>query len=88
MVLESENGFTVIVTTHRVAPMSIQQILSQGLDPNEFSAIVIKGVHAPVAAYAPYCGKLIRVNTSGVTTADLTQLIFRHRRIPMFPWEG
>jgi microcystin degradation protein MlrC len=88
VVLESENGFTVIVTTHRVAPMSIQQILSQGLDPNEFSAIVIKGVHAPVAAYAPYCGKLIRVNTSGVTTADLTQLIFRHRRIPMFPWEG
>ena len=88
VVLESENGFTVIVTTHRVAPMSIQQILSQGLDPNEFSAIVIKGVHAPVAAYAPYCGKLIRVNTSGVTTADLTQLTFRHRRIPMFPWEA
>jgi microcystin degradation protein MlrC len=87
VVLESENGFTVIVTTHRVAPMSIQQILSQGLDPNDYSAIVIKGVHAPVAAYAPYCGMLIRVNTSGVTTADLTQLTFRHRRVPMFPWE-
>jgi microcystin degradation protein MlrC len=87
VVLENENGFTLIVTTHRVAPMSIQQILSQGLDPKEFAAIVIKGVHAPVAAYAPYCGKLIRVKTSGVTTADLTQLTFRHRRVPMFPWE-
>jgi microcystin degradation protein MlrC len=88
VVLESENGFTLIVTTHRVAPLSIQQILSQGLDPIKFAAIVIKGVHAPVAAYAPYCGKLIRVNTSGVTTADLTQLNFRHRRVPMFPWEA
>ena len=55
VVLENENGFTLIVTTDRVAPMSIQQILSQGLDPKEFAAIVIKGVHAPVAAYAPHC---------------------------------
>lgn len=86
-VLEGENGLTLVVTSYRVGPMSIQQILSQGIEPNDFSAIVIKGVHAPVAAYAPYCGKLIRVNTGGVTTADLTQLIFHHRRVPMFPWE-
>jgi microcystin degradation protein MlrC len=86
-VLEGENGLTVIATTHRVGPMSIQQVLSQNLEPRDFEAIVIKGVHAPVAAYAPYCGKLIRVNTNGATTADLTQLTFRHRRVPMFPWE-
>jgi len=86
-VLESDNGLTVIATTYRVGPMSIQQVLSQNLDPNEFSAIVIKGVHAPVAAYSPYCGKLIRVNTNGVTTADLNQLVYHNRRVPMFPWE-
>jgi len=47
----------------------------------------MKGVHAPVAAYAPVCSRLIRINTSGVTTADLTELQFKQRRHPLFPWE-
>ena len=86
-VVESDSGITVIVTTHRVGPMSIQQVLSQKLHPNDFAAIVIKGVHAPVAAYGNVCSKLIRVNTNGVTTADLNRLEFHNRRRPMYPWE-
>lgn len=79
-VLESHQGITVIATTNRVAPMSLQQILSQGVKPEDFAVIVIKGVHAPVAAYAPVCSQLIRVNTDGVTTADLDRLTFRNLR--------
>jgi microcystin degradation protein MlrC len=78
---------TSITTTFRTGPMSMQQILSQNIDPNEYAVIVIKGVHAPVAAYASVCSRLIRVNTDGVTTADLNRLHFQHRRVPMFPWE-
>jgi microcystin degradation protein MlrC len=40
-----------------------------------------------VAAYGPVCRRLIRVNTPGVTTADMSRLPFRPRRRPMFPFE-
>ena len=87
-VLESDSGVTVIATTLRVAPMSLHQVLSQGLNPADFAAIVIKGVHAPVAAYAPVCSRLIRVNTDGATTANVHRLAFSHRRRPMEPFES
>jgi microcystin degradation protein MlrC len=86
-VLAGGRGITVIATTIRVAPLSLQQVLSQGVQPTDFAAIVLKGVHAPVAAYESVCSKLIRVNTLGVTTADLGQLEFLHRRRPMEPFE-
>jgi microcystin degradation protein MlrC len=86
-VLVGTQGQTIIATTLRVGPMSIQQVLSQGVDPSLFDAVVIKGVHAPVAAYAPICQQLIRVNTDGVTTADQSQLDYRNRRRPLFPLE-
>lgn len=87
-VLAGSQGSTIIATTHRVAPLSIQQILSQGVRPDDFAAIVIKGVHAPVAAYANFCSQLIRVNTSGATTADLNELALKNRRVPMYPFES
>ena len=86
-VLHGASGLTVVATTLRVAPLSLQQVLSQQLNPADFAAIILKGVHAPVAAYAPVCSRLIRINTSGVTTADLTELQFKQRRHPLFPWE-
>jgi microcystin degradation protein MlrC len=86
VVLESAR-VTVIVTSRRVAPMSLQQVLSQHIQPSDFAAIVIKGVHAPVAAYGPVCSRLIRVNTRGATSADLAEFQFHHRRIPMEPFE-
>jgi microcystin degradation protein MlrC len=48
---------------------------------------VAKGVHAPVAAYAEVCRDFLRVNTPGVTTADLSRLEYRHRRRPLHPFE-
>ena len=86
-VLEGESGITVIATTLRVPPLSLHQVLSQGIDLSEYAAIVIKGVHAPVAAYQDVCSKLIRVNTLGVTTADIMQLNYTARRKPMEPFE-
>lgn len=86
-VLEGTSGITIIATTRRVAPMSLHQVLSQGLKPENFAAIVIKGVHAPAAAYESVCSRLIRVNTNGATTADVQQLNFQHRRRPMEPFE-
>jgi microcystin degradation protein MlrC len=86
-VLELDAGPTVLVTSRRMAPFSLNQIISCGLDPGAFQVIVAKGVHAPVAAYAPVCLTMIRVNTTGVTCADLGQLQYRNRRRPLFPFE-
>ena len=68
----------------RRAPSAATPAMS---DPLNFSAIVIKGVHAPVFAYAPVGSQLIRVNTMGLTSADPGHFEYMHRRIPLFPFE-
>lgn len=88
VVVEADSGLTALLFSHRIPPFSLGQITSCGLHPSDFRAIVIKGVHGPVAAYAPVCTRLIRVNTPGVTTADMNQLSYRHRRRPLFPFEN
>ena len=86
-VVECDGGLTLLLTTNRMVPFSLNQLTSCGLDPTRFRVLVAKGVHAPVAAYAPVCKHLIRVDTPGVTSADLGRLTYRHRRRPMFPFE-
>ena len=86
-VLEHDRGLTVMVTTRRMAPFSLEQIRHAGVDPGAFRLLVAKGVHAPVAAYAEVCRGFIRVNTPGVTTADLSRLQYHHRRRPLHPFE-
>lgn len=86
-VVRSDRGVTVMLTSKRMPPFSLQQLISCDLDPARFHLLVAKGVNAPVAAYAPVCPHLIRVNTPGCTTADMVTLDFQHRRRPMFPFE-
>lgn len=87
-VVETADGLqTILLTSRRMAPFSLSQLTSCKIDPTKFRILVAKGVHAPVAAYAPVCRTLIRVNTPGVTTADMTALEFKHRRRPLYPFE-
>jgi len=85
-VLEKD-GLTVIAISKRVPPFSLRQVTHLGVDPGRFRVLVAKGVHAPVAAYAPVCSKFIRVNTPGITAADMRQFTYDHRRCPLFPLE-
>jgi microcystin degradation protein MlrC len=82
-VVESESGLTIMLTTRRMAPFSLRQLTANGVDPTAFHVLVAKGVHAPVAAYAPVCKHLIRVNTPGVTCADLSGFEYRQYRPPL-----
>ena len=86
-VVRADGGLTLMLTSRRMPPFSLQQLISCEIDPLQFQVLVAKGVNAPVAAYAPVCTDLIRVNTPGCTTADMTALDFKHRRVPMFPFE-
>ena len=87
-IVETDDGLlTIMLTTRRTPPFSLRQLTAFGLDPKSFRVLVAKGVNAPLAAYQPVCSTILRVNTRGVTTADVTQLPYQHRRKPMFPFE-
>lgn len=88
VIAETDDGLTLMLMTRRGGPnASIQPLFACGLNPVDFEVILIKGVHAPVGAYAEVCPTLIRVNTPGVTSAEMSRLSYRHRRKPLFPFE-
>lgn len=86
-ILKTGNDHTVMLTSKRVPPFSLNQITSFGLDPLQFDTIVAKGVNAPVAAYKDVCRSVLQVNTPGVTQADMTRFVYKKRRVPLFPFE-
>jgi microcystin degradation protein MlrC len=86
-VVETAAGLTVMLTTRRAFPVSIVQLTHCGLSPGEFRFIVAKGVHAPVTGYAEACKSFLRVNTRGITSADLREFVYHNRRHPLFPFE-
>ena len=87
VVVKTDTQLTIVLTSHRTPPFSLGQVTSCGLDPAAFHILIAKGVHAPVAAYTPVSKRLIRVNTPGSTSADLSQFEFHRRRRPLFPFE-
>ncbi len=86
-VVQTEQGVTFMLTSRRMPPFSLRQLTTFGVDPTQFHILVAKGVNAPVAAYEPVCRHLLRVDTPGCTTADMTTLSFAARRRPLFPFE-
>jgi len=87
VIVQTDSGITIMLTSLRTPPFSLKQLTSCGIDPTSFQVIVAKGVQAPVAAYREACPHLIRVNTPGVTSADLSSFDYQHRRRPLFPLE-
>ncbi|MGH2734986.1 MAG: M81 family metallopeptidase [Actinomycetota bacterium] len=85
VVVDSDAGLTLQLTSRRIVPFSLNQLLHCDIDPAEFQIIVAKGVHAPAAAYEPVCSELIRVTTPGATTPDMSKLRFEHVRRPLHP---
>jgi microcystin degradation protein MlrC len=86
-IVETANRSTLMLISRRTPPFSLNQLTTFAIQPQQYDIIIAKGVHAPVAAYAPVCPSLIRVDTPGVTRADATKLTFKNRRKPLFPFE-
>ena len=82
-----KDGLTILLNSRRIPPFSTGQLTSCDLDPKQFKIMAAKGVHAPLAAYEEFCERFMRVNTPGVTTADLSQLEYHERRRPLYPFE-
>ncbi len=86
-IVKTVNGQTVMLTSLRTVPFSLQQLLAYDLQPDGFDFIVAKGVNAPIAAYKDVCKHLCKVDTPGDTSADMTRFTFHRRRAPLFPFE-
>jgi len=87
-VVETAEGHTVVFTSRRMAPMSLQQVLSVGIRPEWKKIVVVKGVIAPRAAYAPVAKQFILVDSPGVTSDNPRHFEYRARRRPLYPLEG
>ena len=87
VVVRHKSGITIMVTSKRQPPFSLRQLTSFDVDPLKFHILITKGVNAPIAAYKPICKQIVKVNTPGVTTADIEKLNYRHRRVPLYPFE-
>ncbi len=86
-VVETAEGHSIILTSRRMAPMSLQQVLSLGIRPESKKILIVKGVVAPRAAYQPVAAEIVLVDTPGVTTDNPKYFDYRHRRRPLYPLE-
>lgn len=88
VVLEMANDALLILTTKIALPISLEQIRSLGIQPEERRVIVAKGTISPQAAYRPIAGKVILVNTPGDTSSNLEHFEYKRRRRPLHPFEA
>lgn len=86
-VVETPEGNTILYTSRRMAPMSLQQLLRAGIQPERQNILIVKGVIAPQAAYAPVAAEIILVDTPGPTANDPRSFSYQHRRRPLYPIE-
>ncbi len=87
VVLEIPQEHTIVLTSKRMPPFSLEQILSLGIDSEAKRLIVVKGVIAPRAAYEPIAKEVIAVDTPGSTSANVHGFAYEHRRRPLYPLE-
>lgn len=83
--VHTDDGFTLVLITRPGGSMSLQQFRTLGIEPTESAIVVAKGVHSPRPAMEPIARAMIWVATPGVTTADLSTFVYRHRRVPIYP---
>jgi microcystin degradation protein MlrC len=81
-------GVTVLLTEHRVMPMNIFQLKSQGIQPEYCKIIVVKAAVAFRASYEPIAAKIIEVDTPGLTAVDLGKFPFKNLNRRLFPLHG
>lgn len=86
-VVVTSDSHTVILNSQRVMPVSLHQLLSVGVRPEDHNILIVKGVTAPRAAYGPVSSKVIPVDTPGVTRAGPESFEFHKRPVPLYPLE-
>ncbi|MFN7924620.1 MAG: M81 family metallopeptidase [Bryobacteraceae bacterium] len=86
-VVETEEEHTIVLTSRRMAPFSLEQLISLGVHPERKRVLIVKGVIAPRAAYEPVARQFILVDSPGETADNPARLPYRNRRRPLYPLE-
>ncbi len=87
-VVEIEEKNLIVLTSKRQVPFSLHQLLSLGIDPRQMKHIVVKAAIAYRAAYEPIAGKLIEVDTPGLTAVNPLHFTYQNVRKPIFPLDS
>ncbi|MFB3041948.1 MAG: MlrC C-terminal domain-containing protein, partial [Candidatus Poribacteria bacterium] len=87
-VVEIEKRSLIVLTSKRQTPFSLHQLLSLGIDPKQMEIIVVKAAIAYRAAYEPIAGKIIEVDTPGLTAVNPLHFTYRNVRRPLFPLDA
>ena len=85
--LDTDGGQTLVLNSARAGNTVRAQMYHIGIVPERYRIVVAKGVVSPRPAYQPIAGKVILVNTPGVTTADMSTFTYHRRRVPLYPME-
>jgi microcystin degradation protein MlrC len=88
VVLQTEDGHTLLLVTTRYLNTSRQQYYTVGVRPEDYRVVVGKGVVSPRPAYQPIAAEMLLVNTAGASSADLSTFAYQRRRRPLYPFEA
>lgn len=86
-VVES-GGVKIVLTEIKMPPWNLEQLRSVGIEPSNQKIIALKSAVAFRAAYEPIAGKIIEVNSPGLSATDLTKLDFKNIRRPIYPLDA
>ena len=78
----------IILTTIKMPPWNLEQLRSVGISPENEKIIALKSAIAFRAAYGPIAGKIIDVNSPGLSAVDLTQFKYKNIRRPLYPFDN
>jgi microcystin degradation protein MlrC len=87
VVLDTEDGHTLMLVSSRYLNTSRQQYYSAGVRPEDYKIVVGKGVVSPRPAYQPIAAEMLLVNTGGASSAELSTFAYKRRRRPLYPFE-
>ena len=84
-VIEVEGGTRddknlLVLTTRRMVPYSMHQLVSLGIYPERQKILVAKGTVAPRAAYEPISAEIILVDSPGSTAVNPARFTFKNVR--------
>lgn len=84
-VLETSGGLLVL-DSERTPPMSLNQLRSVGIMPEQHEIFVAKGSVAPRAAYEPVSARIIEVDSGGATSISRPPGDYQLARNGLYEW--
>jgi microcystin degradation protein MlrC len=79
-----ETPSLVVLTSRREVPFSLHQLLSLGIQPQRQDILVVKAAIAYRAAYEPIAGRILEVDTPGLTAVNPARFTYRRARRPLW----